>query len=201
MHCWRYNSVWVPTSSMVLHHNLFCILVHQGTSDILFSGSFVTVNFSWVWSLTTQTAPILEVQWLHLAWHLLFDLSGIGGSTRSVHSLQHNSWGHTGCANLPSAVRQWSSRRVLWTSFVNYCVQKNPPINPILTDPAESNLHSVSWWSTLILISYLTFHLSKIFWDEWDVGTVTHSAMHQGITSFGFQTRLNTRTKLWGEDF
>jgi hypothetical protein len=177
-----------------------CILVHQGISDISFSGGFVRVNFSWVWSLATHPAPNLEVQVLLLVCHLHFDLSSIGGPTRSVRFRQHSSPGHWGCANL-SAIRRLSSRRVLWKSLVNYCVQKNPPRNPILLDPVESNLHSISWRSTLILTYCLPFHLSKIFWHEWDVDAVTHSVEHRGITPFGFQTRLNTHAELWGEDF
>jgi hypothetical protein len=41
--------------------------------------------------LARRSTPNLEDQGLHFIWPLPFDLSGIGGSTRSLRSRQHNS--------------------------------------------------------------------------------------------------------------
>jgi hypothetical protein len=48
----------------------------------LFHG-FVTVDFSGVGSLAPRPTPNLEDQGLHFVWPIPFDLSGMGGPTRS----------------------------------------------------------------------------------------------------------------------
>jgi hypothetical protein len=57
------------------------------------SGGFVTVIISGVMSLAPHPTRNLEDQALHFVWHLPFELSGKGGTTRSLHSSQHSSPG------------------------------------------------------------------------------------------------------------
>jgi hypothetical protein len=54
------------------------------------SGSFVTVEFSGM-GLSLSPTPNLEDQKLHSVWPLPFDLSGMGGTTKSLCSRQHSS--------------------------------------------------------------------------------------------------------------
>jgi hypothetical protein len=58
--------------------------------------SFVTANFSGVGSLATRPTPNMEHKGLHFVWPIPYDLSSMGGSTRYIRSLQHNSLGYLG---------------------------------------------------------------------------------------------------------
>jgi hypothetical protein len=67
---------------------------------------FITVNFSGVGLLAPYRTPNLEDQGLHFVWPLVFDLSGMGGPTRSLHFCWHSNLGHWGAQTSP---RQGSS--------------------------------------------------------------------------------------------
>jgi hypothetical protein len=56
----------------------------------------VTVHFSGVGSLASLATPNLDDQELHFVWPLTFDLSEMGGPTRSSRSRQHSFPGHWG---------------------------------------------------------------------------------------------------------
>jgi hypothetical protein len=79
----------------------FCLL-----HGPFYSVGFVTVNFSRVGFLAPRPTSKLEVQGLYFVWPLFFDLSGIGDTTRSWRSRQHNFSGLLGRANLLSTTRR-----------------------------------------------------------------------------------------------
>jgi hypothetical protein len=54
---------------------------------------FVTVNFSGVGSLAPRLILNQKDEGLHFVWYLTFDLSGMGGPTRSLRTRQHSSPG------------------------------------------------------------------------------------------------------------
>jgi hypothetical protein len=72
------------------------LLALQPCVGLGFLHGFVTANFSVVGSLAPHPTPNLKDQGLHFFWPLHFDLSGMGGPTRSLRSRQHSSPGHWG---------------------------------------------------------------------------------------------------------
>jgi hypothetical protein len=68
------------------------LALHSCVGNGLFH-SFVKENSSGGWLLAPRPKPNLEDQGLRFFWHLHFDLSGIGGSTRSSRSRQHSTPG------------------------------------------------------------------------------------------------------------
>jgi hypothetical protein len=72
----------------------FSIFVEKGLSEILVSGRLATVDVFLLGSLAPFPNSNLENLGLHLVWPLPFDMSHIGGSTRSLCSRQHSFPGH-----------------------------------------------------------------------------------------------------------
>jgi hypothetical protein len=80
------------------------------------SGGFVTVNSSGMGSLSPRPTPNMEDQRLHFVFSLPFDLSGMGGTIRSLRSRQHSSPGHWGAQT--SSSRQGGSPRGEYYLFI-----------------------------------------------------------------------------------
>jgi hypothetical protein len=76
---------------------------------------FRNSKFFRVGSLAPRPTPNLEVQGLHFVWPLLFDVSGMGGSTTSLRPLQH-SLRVIGARKPPLHGRPQSWRRCTYTT-------------------------------------------------------------------------------------
>jgi hypothetical protein len=140
--CWPYNPFWVLTSSMTLLHR--------------FSEGFVTINFSEVGSLAPRPTPYLEDQVLHFVWPLPFDLHGMGGPTRSLHSRQHSFPGRWG-AQTPSPLQGDSlgrgisftlftaitSRRMRSLGHIACVLEMKTAFNILVHKPQEKRTHGI----------------------------------------------------------
>jgi hypothetical protein len=88
-------SICTPSSSLLELQPCEGLGLLQGSSSVGF-GSFLTVDFcrNGVVRPTSNPQPEGPGTTLHLPFP--FDLSGTGGTTRSLHSRQHSSPGHWG---------------------------------------------------------------------------------------------------------
>jgi hypothetical protein len=78
---------------LLLKVRLYWLCNHVGLG--LLRG-FVTVNVSGVGLFAPRSTPNQEDQGLHFLWPLPFDLSDMGGPTRSLRSRQYSFPGHWG---------------------------------------------------------------------------------------------------------
>jgi hypothetical protein len=93
---WILKKVKIEEIKNYIQNRSSSLLVLQPCLGLGLLRGFVTVDFSGVGLLAPRPTPNLEDQGLHFVWSLPFDLSGMGGATRSLRSRQHTSPCHWG---------------------------------------------------------------------------------------------------------
>jgi hypothetical protein len=97
--------------------NSSSLLTLQPRVGLVLLNSLLTLNFSGVVSSAPCPTPNLGGEGghgLHFIWLLTYELSGIGGATRSIHSHQHSSLGHW---SMQTSTRQSGSPRGVYTEL------------------------------------------------------------------------------------
>jgi hypothetical protein len=93
-------SVWVS----YLVSSSYSLLTRQPCVGLGILHGFITLNFSGLGTVAARPTPNLDDQRLHFIWPLHFDLSDMGGCTRSLRSRLHSSPGHRPPLHVQAAV-------------------------------------------------------------------------------------------------